>query len=455
MVLLYWLIFAIILYFAWVNCKQTIIVWMPLQLLFNDMIALKYTSPILTLSIAVNFTLPIIFFCKYILPNKKNELTNEPFFFKKVFILYLISYTLSIIFSIAPFAAIINTTLKFFVKNFLMVYLFQLCLKDKKDLYLFLKAVVIVGILISGLGLLESVIQDNPIQNFIHYSAPNAGSDAYRDRVYYIPPAIRGTMAMRYGMVRAYSFFGIPIAFGIACIFLGFFLFLFIRTKKYVFKPYIMWGTLLLLISGVFTANSKTGMIGLFIILFCFFKPKQIFNFKIILPILTIITIVAIYFPGYINNYLSLFDADIATEGGGSSIKGRQMQFEIAMRLFNLNPLFGNGCGSISILKVTQNASDIMGAESSWMQILPERGIFGAIVYIYWYIYVFKKLSITVPKRITLYLLLSILIMETATGMLDMALYCTIIIATRKFFQLYKKDKRKQIIIQKHSELAT
>ena len=154
-----------------------------------------------------------------------------------------------------------------------------------------------------------------------------------------------------------------------------------------------------------------------------------------------------IYFPGYINNYLSLFNPDIATEGGGSSIKGRQIQFETALRLFYLNPIFGNGCGSIPILKVTQNANDILGAESSWMQILPERGIFGAIVYIYWYIYVFKKLLINVPKKITLYLLLSIFVMETATGMLDMALYSTIIIATRKFFQIHKKRKKKRKII--------
>ena len=447
MVLLYWLIFAIILGFAWIDCKRTIIVWMPLQLLFNDMVALKYTSPILTLSIAINFILPLIFLYKYILKNKRTELTNEPFFFNKVFVLYLISYILSIIFSIAPFATIINATLKFFIKNFLMVYLFQLCLKTQKELYLFLKTIIIISILISGLGLIESIIHNNPIQNFIYYSAPNAGSEIYRDRVYYIPPTIRGTMAMRYGMVRAYSFFGIPITFGIACILLGFFLFLFIRTNKYIFKPYIMWGTLVLLICGVFTANSKTGLIGLFIILFCFFSPKQIFNLKITLPILTIIFIIMIYFPGYINNYLSLFNPDIATEGGGSSIKGRQIQFETALRLFYLNPIFGNGCGSIPILKVTQNANDILGAESSWMQILPERGIFGAIVYIYWYIYVFKKLLINVPKKITLYLLLSIFVMETATGMLDMALYSTIIIATRKFFQIHKKRKKKRKII--------
>ncbi|MBV4048422.1 hypothetical protein KSY46_10710, partial [Bacteroides eggerthii] len=166
MVLLYWLIFAIILGFAWIDCKRTIIVWMPLQLLFNDMVALKYTSPILTLSIAINFILPLIFLYKYILKNKRTELTNEPFFFNKVFVLYLISYILSIIFSIAPFATIINATLKFFIKNFLMVYLFQLCLKTQKDLYLFLKTIIIISILISGLGLIESIIHNNPIQNF-------------------------------------------------------------------------------------------------------------------------------------------------------------------------------------------------------------------------------------------------------------------------------------------------
>ena len=87
------------------------------------------------------------------------------------------------------------------------------------------------------------------------------------------------------------------------------------------------------------------------------------------------------------DNFYSLVDSKIAEEGGGSTVHGREIQFRAALNMFELNPLFGNGPGSIAVLKNIGNNNEILGAESSWMQILPERGLFGAIVYIYMYIY--------------------------------------------------------------------
>ncbi len=405
------------------------------------MVALKYSTPILTLAIAVNFALPIIFYFKYG-ESEKRKLNNETFFFRALFVLYLISFVLSIFFSIAPLGSVFNATIKFFVKNFIMLYLFQRCLNDNKDLKLFVCTVCVIGILISGLGILESAIKDNPVQDFIYFSAPNAGSESYNGRVWYVPPSIRGALQMRFNMVRAYSFFNIHIAFGIASLLLGFFLAILVKNKCYIINKRFLWLSIVLLLSGIFAANSKTAMVGLLILLLALFSIQQIFNFKIWIGVGIILIVALVYFPNYALNYLALFDSSVAEEGGGSSIEMRKNQFRVARMLFEMNPIFGNGVGSIDFIQRHNNAaSGILGAESSWMQILPERGLLGAFVYIYWYVFTFKKLRLIVPTKIVFYFLASILIMETATGILDMALYGAIVIAIRRFYMLKHIDR--------------
>ena len=133
-------------------------------------------------------------------------------------------------------------------------------------------------------------------------------------------------------------------------------------------------------------------------------------------------------------NFVSLVNTDVAAEGGGSSVSARQQQLDVAMRMFFYNPVFGNGIGSIDVLKEIGDNSDILGAESVWMQILPERGLFGMLAHCYLYIAYYKYLSKRMPHRMLLIFLLTIIVMSTATGEITQSYWGVVLIAVGKMF---------------------
>lgn len=74
-----------------------------------------------------------------------------------------------------------------------------------------------MAIIITCLGLFEAILKDNPWLDFVYFNSPHDESTI--GRLFYIPPSVGGSLEMRLGMVRAYSTFGIHIAFGTACVF--------------------------------------------------------------------------------------------------------------------------------------------------------------------------------------------------------------------------------------------
>ena len=432
--LLAWIILLIVTICAFRDFKRTFIIWMPFQMLFNAQVALKYSSPAMSLNLGVALILFCLYFFRY--KGKKNIISNDTFILGSTTIAYATSYFLSFITSIAPISAGLNATLKFFLMTFGLMYVFQKLITTKEDISLFIRAGIIVVFLIVGLAIFESVFQDNPVLNYVYNNSPH--DETTRGRMWYTPPSIRGTMSMRFGMVRAYSFFGIPIEFGCACAFL-FFLFMILHRqgfyKKMNIKKQILHISIILSFIGVFLANSKTAYVGIVFLLFGIFKVKHLINIKIILPAIICGATFFYFFPEYILNFTSLFDEDVAEEGGGSTVAGREIQFAAALRMFEMSPIFGNGPGSISILRQIGSNSDILGAESSWMQILPERGIIGAITYLFFYISTFKYCNRYIPAKIIGNLLLSLFVMETATGIISAVYFMPTIII---IYKLYK-----------------
>ena len=434
--LLAWVILLIVTISALNDFKKTVLIWMPVQMLFNAQIALKYSSPAMSLNLGVSVVLVFLYFLK----NKTKKNTNSDIFILSTpFLGYIFSYLLSFSNSIVPISAGLNSAIKFFLMTFGINYVFQKVITTQEDIRIFIKTSLIIVFLIVGLAIFESIFHDNPVLDYVYYHSPQ--DETTKGRMWYIPPSIRGTMAMRYGMVRAYSFFGIPIEFGCACAFL---LFLYMILYNEKFLTHLNINHKLILIAsilnfiGLFLANSKTAYVGLIFLLFGMFKIKQILNIKVILPTLILTFLFFYLFPNYLLNFTSLFNANIAEEGGGSTVQGREMQFAVALKMFNMNPIFGNGPGSINILKQFGNNSDILGAESSWMQILPERGIIGALAYILFYISIFLKCTKYIPKRIISFLLIGLLVMETATGTINGIYFMPVIIV---IYKLYKTTK--------------
>lgn len=441
MLIAIWILFALIFISAVYNYKRTVLVWMPLQFLFNAQIALKYSSPALSFTLGVNIMLFMLYWLRCHGNLKRLHFNNEKFFLKPVFIATLVSFLFSMIFSIVPLSNGVNATIKYFITNFATIFFFQKVLNDEKDIRLFFRASLVVIFMVTTLGIYEAVMKDNPVLDFIYLTTPQTEETA--QRMFYVPPFLRdsGMLTMRYGMVRAYSFFGIHIAFGTSCVFFMYLVMIVLRNKwNYFCKQGILIVAAFLLIAGDFAANSKTSLFGIVILMFAFYKPSHIFHLKIIAPVILVIVVLLIYFPQYLNNYLSLIDSDLAAEGGGSTISVRERQMEVVWNMFLMNPVFGNGIGSINTLSSIGDNSDILGAESSWFKLLPERGIFGALVYIYTYFFLYKKMREYIPKRESFFFLLTLLAMETATGFMNMTLYGAIILVVRRMYYIQKKS---------------
>lgn len=416
--------------------KKTVLIWMTMRLLLNAQIAVRYNSPGMSTVIAVDMTLILIYFFKYRTKKRKIGLRQTKFPLTGAFWVTLVSFLLSSIFAIVPLSSGLVATLKYFVSNFGIIFIFFKCLNTEDDVYLYIKTAFFVAMIITCLGLFEAIFKDNPWLDFIYFNSPQ--DESTYGRLFYVPPFIRGHLEMRFGMVRAYSTFGIHIAFGAACIFL---LYLFMTISKYKFKlfaNYKLNTVILLLIAGALASNSKTPLVGILIMIFAFYNINQIFHPKVILPLIAVFVIVCIFFPHIIENFMTLFDPKKADEVGGSTVEGRQMQFDIALKLFKMNPLFGNGMGAISILRKIGNNDLIMGAESSMLTILPERGIMGVVAYVTLYYSLFKYGIKHLPYNLAFFYLLSLAVMEFATGFLDQAIWINVYLCVIRMFQLRK-----------------
>lgn len=430
-----WLFFSI---FALFDFKKAILIWMTIRLLLNPQIAVRYNSPGMSTVIAVDITIILIYFFKYRTQKEKAGLRQTKFPLTGAFWITFISFLLSSIFAIVPFSNGIVATLKYFVSNFGIIFIFFKCLNTKEDVYLYIKTAFVVSIIITCLGLFEAIYKDNPWLDFVCFNSPM--DESTKGRLWYTPPFLGNEIQMRLGMVRAYSTFGIHIEFGTACVFL---LYLFMTILKYkfeLFTSYRLNAVILLLIAGVLASNSKTPLIGILIMIFAFYNINQIFHPKIILPLVAVVIIVCIFFPHIIENFMTLFDSEKADEVGGSTVEGRQMQFKVALEMFSMNPLFGNGVGAISILKKIGNNDLILGAESSFMQILPERGLLGIFGYIVVYLVLFNYAKRFLPFSLCFFFLLSLAIMEFATGILDMAIWVSVYFCVIRLFQLRNND---------------
>ena len=439
-------VFVIVCVCALFDFKRTVLIWMPVQFLFNNQIAVRYATPSFNVYEAVNLALFAIYWIKCYGREKERHLNGEPYLFLPLCLLSFLSYLFSTILAIIPFTTSAIATIRYFMLSCCVLYIYQRVLNDEHDIRLCVRSCAVVISLMTLLGLYESIMHDNPWLDIVYLTSPQ--NESTYGRMWYVPPFISesGDLQMRFGLVRAYSFAGIHIAYGTACVFFSYLVFTALKNKWQLGLSQKQWIVLaILLASGVFCANSKTGMVGYVFLLLAFVKIKYLSRPIVFIPVVAAIVILLFYVPEFLKNYYSLFDENLAVEGGGSSIAMRQHQYVIVKRLFEMNPIFGNGIGSIKIMKQKAGFEDILGAESSLFKILPERGIFGLLVYLYAYFFYFKIMRQYVPLRETVFFLLALFVMEAATGTMDITRYGLFIILVRSCYKnanaLLQNDK--------------
>lgn len=414
-------IYVVVMFNATRNFKQTVLIWAPLSMLFNPQVCVWYRSPITSLTVAVDISLTLYYFFFVRQNPQKHELREGTFFFNTAINLMLISYILTTILSEIPFSVSFNWITKMFLDQYGLVILFYRCINDKNDVRLFLKSTILTALVAVSDGLIEFILHTNPIADFIYYNSPC--DETTLSRGWRLPYSIGG-MNIRYGIIRCYSVYALHLLFGYSCC-LMFYVLQYFQSQEFPLfrntydkrEQYIYVIMLLLLTIGVIISNSKGPLICFIFILLTKYDITQVFKIKVIAPLLLGVILLYIYFPEYIYNLFSLWDEDLAEEGAGSSISLREQQFEVAWRIFQMNPITGMGIRSASYLKtIDYTYAAIRGAESVWFKILPDQGIIGIIAYIYMYINIFKQGKTLVSIKILVPFLLAIMIYDTTNG---------------------------------------
>lgn len=401
---------------ALIDFKKTVLVWVPLSLLFNPRVCILYQPPVTALTVAVDLSLVMM----YYLDKKKKAgsgsgYNENPYFFTPAVKIMVASYVLSSLFSEIPYSMSFKMIIKQLIEYFGIIYILFRCLNSKEDLILFTKALILSVLIFTIDGIVEGITKINPIGAFIYLNTPD--TEDMTSRSYYSP---FGEGEFRFGMIRCYSVFGLHLLFGFACCLALFLILMLQREREQLFNKInktniIYFPIIALLFTGIIFSNSKGPMLCGVLILLSRYKFKDLFNIWTITPLIIGFILLYIYLPDYFNNFLSLFDSDLAEEGKGSSVALREKQFQVAFALFSNNPIFGSGINAATYFQ-HNGFEDILGAESIWLKLLPDQGLFGVIAYLFMYYLIYEKSKNIIPKQVLLFYLLAILCMDTTNG---------------------------------------
>lgn len=440
--ILFRIIFLLYIVFAFKDVKRAVIAWVPIHCLFNSAVVLWGFSPILGLSEAIGLTLPIIFYFKKGFKANNDQYLNEKFIFKSAFVLYLLSYVLSTLFSDYNSQRTILYSVKFFVNSFLLVYMFQRCLVSMTDIIFLLKVSILVLVMAVMLGLSELILGYNIWSDYIWQTSPLPFEEIH-GRTFCLPSFLGHGQKMRLGVARIYSFFNLHLNFGSFCAIMLFFIGIIWKNGMVLYKKWVLPVAIALCYVGALICNSKGPLLFTIVLTPIIFPISRSLNPKLFFPISIITIIVISLFPefieAYFNSLLSIGDEELAEEAGGSSLALREQQLSVALRLFENNPLFGSGPQSLRTLSKTVEGDGILGAESIWIKTLPELGIVGIFAFLYFYFVAFRKFYKIMPFGETFIILAGLGLIETSNGRRDMLLYASLLIALRQFYILRNK----------------
>ena len=431
-------VYAIVMISALIDFKKTVLVWVPISLLFNPRVCVLYQPPATALTVAVDLSLVMM----YVLFMRKKDgsgsrYNNDTYFFAPAIKIMVASYVLSSLFSEIPYSISFNQIIKQLIDYFGIIYILFRCLNTKDDIKTFTKALIISALVFTINGFIEGIFNINALGAFIYLNTPD--TEEMTTRSFYSP---LGGGQLRFGIVRCYSVFGLHLLFGFACC-LALFLTLILQKERVrIFNSIkIYFPIIALLGTGIIFCNSKGPMLCGILILLTRYKFKDLFNIWTITPLIIGFILVNVYLPDYFNNFLSLFDADLAEEGKGSSVALRERQFQVAFSLFARNPLFGSGINATSYFQ-SHGFEDIFGAESIWLQLLPDQGLLGVFAYLYMYYVIYKSSVNIVPKHILLFYVLAIFCMDTTNGSAfgKIIWWMSMFLVVRRYYEIKKRN---------------
>lgn len=153
------------------------------------------------------------------------------------------------------------------------------------------------------------------------------------------------------------------------------------------------------------------------------FKKKRMYLLLLVIPVLLFLG--KDYFIDNSNIFLSLFNKDIQSAIGGSTLQGRLQQFYAGFRLFSMSPIWGLGSKFMSVISNNWTEA-ILGMESIWLRIMIQYGILGVMSQIFLAYYQIVKIPKYFHSKELRFISLAFWVVRTVTsipGMHDYLYY--------------------------------
>lgn len=391
MELLSLLLFLCILLCAIKDWHKALLFWAPASILFQPYMCIRYQSPALSLTLAVQ----VLFVSLYVVHGRKAKFDSFPL--KSAFILLFLSHTIGLFVSPMSTASLLPWLFSNLLSYIFVVFYFNE-LKTKSDIMLSLNGLLSAFFILSAYFLFEFVTQGNPLISYLFDLLPFENG-----WVYYSPEE-------RFGTIRCQSLMSICISWGSFGAIMLWMIDAINNTNRIRINNLLRLYIFVISLMAVITSGARSAMMFA-----CLFVLSYVFNYKgKYKNIFRVgIVILAFFSIGLLTSlFTTIFDDSIS----GSSFEQRQLQFAAAFAVIQNAPIFGFGIKGLQSIRL-MGIDDLLGAESIWLQQLVFYGLFGILsqIILYYSCYRYAKLQNSRDKS-AIFMLIGWIVFSTMTS---------------------------------------
>ena len=353
------ILFLLVLTYTLINWRKALLMLAPFSVIFQPYLCLRYESPALSLLLFFQ----IIYLAVYY--TKGRRLKFKEFPLRKAFVLLFLSQIIGLIVSPLPLMSNLPWLFSTII-SYLFVIAYYNELQTGKDVILSVKGLLVAFVIMSIYFLYEYTSQSNPLVEYLWSHLP-----IEKEWIYY-------TSEERFGKIRCQSIMAICISWGAFGCMILWFVNAVMKNKIRAFSKWLLYYIALVSSLAVVSSGSRSAYVFAIFFVISFIvnykgKYRFLFRFALLLAICMSFGLIASYFS-------DLFSDNIT----GSNINQRQLQFIAAFSVIESSPLWGFGIKGIESLRSIGN-TEVLGAESIWLQQLISYGLIG--VYSQFYIY--------------------------------------------------------------------
>lgn len=419
------LIAVLIIIYSCQNYKKAFFIYLIYKLVLVQNISLVSVPglPVLTLDMCMSFW----FLLLYLFRGSKKYDSHTTFPYTVPFALWIVSWLLSSIYSVAGFSTEITAVVRDVTSNIILIYLLWKLVDSEEDFRFLFKWITIAIFCTCLYGFIEFILQYNPLQNYEEHlmNDPTRTIDfSYTtfERGYRISSVFEHAI----GAGLTWSLYIIAVIAS--------------KIKRGIKLPLEKFSylTSLLCLICVFLTKMRSPLIflGLGLLSCVNFKKKRFWIFLFIT--LGLGTLCLYAFRNNLTVLWSLFDSNAATEVKGSNLEQRQGQFEVAFQVIRNSPWFGVGQKYDNVLPPSLT-SGLLGLESIWLQALVWNGYFGVITYAVWFYYIIFKVPLKYHDYTAMFVAIAYGITDTFSSLPGFNIYLLYLVifyfikSTRKY----------------------